>query len=126
MVNVAPGDVPPVVVTVTLAVPAVAIRLAGTVAVSWLALPKAVASAEPFQLTEAPATKFVPLIVSVNAALPAVAEPGLNPVIVGEGGLMVNVATLELPYVALTVMLALPAVAISVEGTVAETLVGLL
>jgi hypothetical protein len=34
MVNAAPGEVPPVVVTVTIAKPIVAIRLAGTAAVS--------------------------------------------------------------------------------------------
>jgi hypothetical protein len=38
MVNVAPADVPPAVVTVTLAVPALAIRLAGTLALSCVAL----------------------------------------------------------------------------------------
>ena len=38
MLKVDAADVPPVVVTVTLAVPAAAIRLAGTVAVNWVAL----------------------------------------------------------------------------------------
>ena len=38
IVNVVPGDVPAEVVTVTIAVPAVAVRPAGTTAVSWVAL----------------------------------------------------------------------------------------
>lgn len=38
IVKVAAEELPPAVVTVTLAVPAVAIRLAGTTAVNWVAL----------------------------------------------------------------------------------------
>jgi hypothetical protein len=45
MVNVAPFDVPPVVVTVTVAVPGVAMSLAGTTAVSLVALTHFVVSA---------------------------------------------------------------------------------
>ena len=41
--------------------------------------------------------KFVPLMVSVNAAPPATAEAGLRLVIVGGGGLMVTVKPAEVP-----------------------------
>src|SRR5665213_28772 len=47
-------------VTVTLALPAAAIRLAGTDAVSCAALTKVVVSAEPFHCTVEPETKPVP------------------------------------------------------------------
>jgi hypothetical protein len=76
MPNVATPAVPVVVVTVTLAVPGIAIRPAGTLAVNRVPLTYVVASAVPFQLTVAPGTKFVPmpLTVRVNAAPPATAE----------------------------------------------------
>jgi hypothetical protein len=83
MVNVAPSDVPRLVVTVTVAVPGVAIRLAGTVAVSWLVPTNAVASGVPFQFTVAPEKRYVPFTVSVNVAPPAAVELGLKLVIVG-------------------------------------------
>jgi len=70
-VSVIPFDVPPVVFTVTVAVPGVSIRLAGTVAVSWVTLTTVVVSAVPFQYAVAPTTKCVPAIVSVKAAPPA-------------------------------------------------------
>jgi hypothetical protein len=59
------------VVTVTLTTPTVAIRLAGTEAVSWLALTYVVVSSMLPQFTVAPEAKFVPLTVRVNAAPPA-------------------------------------------------------
>jgi len=119
MVNVAPADVPPVVVTVTLAVPAVAIRLAGTAAVSLVALTNVVVSVVVPHCTVAPETKFVPLTVRVKAAPPAVAELGLRLVIVGGGGLMVNVAPADVPIAVVTVTLTVPAVAIRLAGTAA-------
>jgi hypothetical protein len=39
----------------------------------------------PFHWTVAPVRKFVPVIVTVVAAEPAVMEPGLRPVITGAG-----------------------------------------
>jgi hypothetical protein len=102
--NVVPADVPPAVVTVTLAVPAVAIRLAGTAAVSWVALTKVVVSPAPFQFTVAPETKFVPVTVRVKAPPPAVAELGLRLVMVGSATpVPVRLAVCGLP-VALSVM----------------------
>jgi hypothetical protein len=92
MVNVTAFDVPPPgagFTTVTDAVPALAIRAAGTVAVSCVALTYVVVSAVPFQFTVEPETKLVPFTVNVNCAPPAVAEVGLIEVIVGTGLLMV-------------------------------------
>ena len=92
MVNVTAFDVPPPgagFTTVTDAVPALAIRAAGTVAVSRVALTNVVVSAVPFQFTVEPETKLVPFTVNVNCAPPAVAEVGLIEVIVGTGLLMV-------------------------------------
>jgi hypothetical protein len=84
MVNVRAFDVPPHGVTAVIeAVPAVAMRAAGTVAVSWVEEINVVASGLPFQFTAEPETKLVPLIVSVNCAPPAVAQVGLSELIVG-------------------------------------------
>ncbi len=112
MGNVAAADgLPPVLVTVMLALPALAIKLAGTSAVNWVELTKGVVSrlvaflfgsltngnlAEPtsvvvngmpFHCTTAPERKPVPLTVSVNAAPPAVAEIGLRLEMTGVGRL---------------------------------------
>jgi hypothetical protein len=125
MVNLAAADVPPVVVTVMLAVPAVAIRPAGTAAVTWLALTNVVVSTVVPHCTFAPETKFVPLIVRVKAAPPAVAELGLRLVMVGGGRLMVNVAPADVPPVVVTVTLAVPIVAIRLAGTLAVSWVAL-
>ncbi len=59
------------------AVPAVAIREAGTVAVSWVDETNVVASAVAFHFTVEVETKFVPVTVNVNCAPPAVAQLGL-------------------------------------------------
>jgi hypothetical protein len=83
MVNVVSADVAPEVVTVTFAEPEVAIRLAGTAAVSCVALTYVVVSAVLPHCTVEPETKFVPLTVSVNAAPPAVVEAGERLVMVG-------------------------------------------
>src|SRR5438477_23090 len=92
MLKVTALDVPPPgagFTTVMDAVPALAIRAAGTVAVSCVALTYVVVSGLPFQFTVEPETKLVPFTVSVNCAPPAVAEVGLIEVIVGTGLLMV-------------------------------------
>jgi hypothetical protein len=112
--------------TVTLALPAEAIRLAGTVALSWVALIKLVAIGDPFHSTFHPLTKPEPLTVSVKAAPPAMAEPGLSPAITGGAGLMVNVAAFDKPPPGLsTVTLALPGEAISLAGMAALSWVAL-
>ena len=81
-------EVPPPgarLVTVTAAVPAEAMAAAGMAAVNCVELRDVVATAVPPNLTIEPATKFVPLIVSVKAAPPATALFGEILVIVGVG-----------------------------------------
>jgi hypothetical protein len=78
MVNVTAFEVVPPEFTVTLALPAIAIRLADTEAVNRVALTKVVVSADPFQYTVAPDKKPVPFTVSVKAVPVAVAEAGLR------------------------------------------------
>ena len=74
MVNVtAGGEVCPVSVTVTAAVPADAIRAADTVAVNWPAFTKVVTRLVPFQVTCVALVKPAPLTVRVKAGPPAVA-----------------------------------------------------
>ena len=78
-------DVPPPCgfVTVTNAVPAVAMSLAGIEAVSCVAFTNVVGRATPLKLTTAPLMKFDPFTVSVNPAEPATAEAGTRDVITG-------------------------------------------
>ena len=76
-------------------------------------------------LPRLPGRKLVPLMVSVKAALLATVEVELRLVMVGGGGLMVNVAPAEVPLTLLTVMLAVPAVAIRLAGTAAVNFVAL-
>ncbi len=77
-------------------------------------------SAAPFHCTAAPERKLVPFTVSVNAAPPAVTEVGLRLLITEDGALMGNVAASDgLPPVLVTVMLALPTLAIKLAGTAA-------
>ena len=64
--------------TVTLALPTLAIRLPGIVAVNCVAFTKLVESGEPFHCTVEPDTKPEPLTVSVNVAPPTVAPFGLS------------------------------------------------
>ncbi len=111
---------PPVFTTVMLAFPALAIKLAGTAAVSCTELTNVVVSAVPFHRTVAPVRKLVPFTVSVKAAPPAVTEVGLRLLMTGVGGLIGNVAADDgLPPVLTAVMLALPALAIKLAGTAA-------
>ena len=112
IVNVVAPDVAPQLTTVTEAVPAVAMRGAGTVAVSRVDETNVVANAVPFHFTVEVEPKFVPFTVNVNCAPPAVAQVGLSELMVG-GALIVNVSgpvPVPLPFVALRVMLYGPAV----------------
>ena len=73
------ADVPPPgeeVNTTTVAVPGLAIRLAGTWVVIWLVLRKVVTSEFPFHWTKEPGEKFLPVTVRVNAVPPACAVVG--------------------------------------------------
>jgi len=94
IVNDRVPDVPPPgagFVTVTVAVPAVAISAAVIAAVNCVALMKVVVLVAPLNFTTDVATKPVPLTVRVKAALPAVALVGEREVAVGAGLLMVKV-----------------------------------
>ena len=77
--------------TVTVAVPAVAISAAAIAAVSWVELTNVVVLAAPLNFTTDVDTKPVPLTVRAKAALPAVALVGAIEVSVGAGSLMVKV-----------------------------------
>jgi hypothetical protein len=73
------ADVPPPgeeVKTVTVAVPGVAIRAAGTCVVIWLTLRKFVTSGVPFHSTAEPGEKLLPITVRVNAVSPACSVVG--------------------------------------------------
>src|SRR6266571_7832549 len=80
MVNVAAAEVPPPgagLTTVTLAMPAAAMSVAGIAAVSCVAETNVVARAAPFQFTVEVLTKLLPLTVSTAAGPPADAPDGL-------------------------------------------------
>ena len=123
-------EVTPCSLTATLAitgaVPVVAIRLAGTWALSCVELTKVVLRADPFQFTAAPEMKLLPFTVSVNAGPLAVVAPGLSEIIAG-GGVILKMAggRLEVAPCSLTVMLAVPALAIRLAGTWALSWVAL-
>jgi hypothetical protein len=127
IVNVALLEVPPPgvgLLTVTPAVPAVAMLPAGIWAVILTVVTYVVASGVPFQLTTELPTKLLPLTVSVNAAPPAVALEGDNEVMAGAGlfTAKVRVPDVPPPGVGLArVILAVPVLAISVAGTCAVT-----
>jgi len=94
---------------VTEAVPALAMREAGTVAVSCVEEPLVV-NAVPFQFTVEPETKFVPFTVSVNCPPPAVAQLGLSELMVGSALTVITkvaVAVLQGPAPLLAVMVTL-------------------
>ena len=116
IVNVCAFDVPPHgVTTVTEAVPAVAMRAAGTVAVSCVAETNVVVSGFPFQFTVEPETKLLPFTVSVNCGPPAAMQVGLIELIVGVVPIVITkvaVAVLQelAPLLALMVTLGVPAV----------------
>jgi hypothetical protein len=78
-------------VTVTVAVPAVAISAAVIAAVNCVALTKVVVLGAPLNFTTDVETKPVPLTVRVKAAPPTVALFGEREVAVGAGLLMVKV-----------------------------------
>ena len=119
IVNVCALEAPPPGVglkTVTGAVPAVAMSFARICAWSWVLLRKVVVRIAPFQRTTDELLKFVPVAVSVNAALPASALGGEIELSVGTGLLIVNVEAPEGPPPGVglnTVTEAVPAVAMS-------------
>ena len=81
-------DVPPPgagLLTVMLAVPAVAMSFAKIDAVKLVALFRVVVRSDPFHRTVELETKLEPLTVRANPGLPAMAEFGLIPIIAGAG-----------------------------------------
>jgi hypothetical protein len=86
-----------VLLTVTWAVPAVAIRLAGTAAVSCEALTKVVASEAEPQMTVVSEVKLAPLTVNVKAALSALTEEGVRLVMAGGTGQMAKAVSFDQP-----------------------------
>jgi hypothetical protein len=77
----------------------------------------------PLQTTDDPATKFDPVTVSVNAALPATAVVGVIPVRVG--GLTVKEIAFDVPDGFCTVTTVCPGVASRLAGTTTLIAVGL-
>jgi hypothetical protein len=130
-VKVNPLDLPPPgvgFITLTDAVPAVAMSLAGTEAVNFVPLTYFVVSALLFHCTVEVETKFFPNTVRVNAAPPAVALEGESAVGPGFGLLMVKVKPLDVPPPGVgffTVTDAVPAVVMSLAGTEAVNFVPL-
>jgi hypothetical protein len=124
IVNVTALDVAPQVpgfTTVIEAVPAVAMREAGTVAVSCVEEANVVVSAVAFQFTSEVETKFVPLTVNVKSVPPTVAQFGFSELIVGVP-LIVNVTAFDVaPQVPgfTTAIEAVPGLAMLAFGTVA-------
>jgi hypothetical protein len=98
--NGSEDDVPPPgagVWIVTSAVPTVAWSDAGIEARSCVLLTNVVVRSAPFQRTTEPATKPVPLTVSVKAELPAMALEGEMDAVVGAGFSVVNVSSADVP-----------------------------
>jgi hypothetical protein len=131
IVKVSPLDVPPPgvgFITVTVAVPAVAISVAGTEAVTCVGLTYVVCSPFLFHFTVEVETKFVPVTVSVNAGPPAAALEGESEVAPGSGLSIVKGSPLDVPPPGvgfITVTAAIPAVAMSLAGTEAVNSVSL-
>ena len=111
--------------TVTATVLALATSAALICAVNCVALTKVVGRSKPFQRITELLMKFVPVAVSVKAALPEVTEFGLTLVSTGVGFIvtMLSVSAFDVPPPPpaeaglTTVMLAVPALAISLAVT---------
>jgi hypothetical protein len=79
------------------AVPTLAMRPAGTTALSDVVLVKVVVRALAFHWTADCAQKFVPVTLSVKAGEPAVALAGFSEVMAGPGGLTAKFAAADVP-----------------------------
>lgn len=112
----------PPAVTETAAVPAAVTRAAGTLAFNCLALTNEVASGVWFHTTVLPEANFVPVTVSTNAALPALAALGLSEVTVGVLTMGTDTEFDVIPE-ATTLTEAVPALEIILAGTVAVSCV---
>ena len=105
-------------VTVTAGVPVEAMLAAGMAAVNCVELTNVVAGADPPKLIIEPATKFVPLIVSVKAALPATLLFGEIVVIVGVGLDPLDDGLVPPPHPARSTRLTIPPTASFLTSTV--------
>lgn len=110
-VKVTGAEVTPPDLTVTEAVPELAIKLAGTEAVNSVSLTTVVERAELFHWTTEPAANPEPTTVKVKAGPPAGVVDGLMEEIAG-GGRMVKVSVLEVRPPEDTVICAAPGFAI--------------
>jgi len=104
--------------TVIEKVPAVAMRVADTVAVSCVEETYVVVSAAPLQFTIEVETKFMPFTVNVNCESPAEAQVGLSELMVCTA-LIVNVTAPDVAAHPPTVIEAVPGVAMRSTVTMA-------
>jgi hypothetical protein len=109
--------------TVTMAVPAVAIRLAGTEAAIWVGPKKVVGSGEPFHCNTAPGANPLPLAVNVKACPPADTLGGFSELIAS--AVTRRRALFEVDPPEITVTVAVPVTVIRLAGTEAVTCVAL-
>src|SRR3984893_1733790 len=125
IVNVSAPDAPPPgagLNTVTEAVPELARSMAGTLAVTRVALTNVVVNATPFHCTTEPLTKLLPFTVSVNVSKPAIAKVRNSDVDTGTGLLIVKVSGFDVPPPRAglnTVTGTVPELAMSIAGTAA-------
>lgn len=113
-------------VTVTVAVPPLAMSAASIVACTLVLETNVVGRAPPFHRAVDEVTKFVPVIVSVKDGLPSSSTLGLSEVIVGTGLLIVKVKALDVPPPGLgleTLIFAVPPVTMSAALMSASRLV---
>lgn len=126
MVKVTGSDVPPAVVTVMLAVPGVATRLAGTSATRVDPPTLVVTSGVAFQLMVAVEVKCKPMTVRLKASEPAGTELGFKlAVMLGGAGLMAKERLDEIALTETTDILAVPVPVIRLAGTTAVSWVEL-
>ena len=101
-------DTVPFVLTVTLAVPCVAMRLESTIPVNCAPLPNIVASGDPFHKIAELAANPEPFTVRVNAAPPACVDDGLRLLMVAVPGAIVKFELFDTVPAVLTVTTTVP------------------
>jgi hypothetical protein len=116
MVNGVPFEVTPPDVTVTVALPWLAMRPAGTEVVSCVGPIKVAGKGLPFHCIVAPDTKPMPFTAKGKAAPPAVAEFGFKEEMTG---LMAKETALEITPCKVIATVAVPTLAMRVAGMVA-------
>jgi xanthosine utilization system XapX-like protein len=111
----------PPVLTVTAAVPCVAMRLGPTAPIIWVVFAKVVGTGDPFHKIVELAANPEPFTLRLNPDPPACAVDGLMLLMVGVAGAMVNVKLLDTVPLALTVTVADPCVAMRLAATVPDS-----